>query len=634
MWILNEIEKEKKSKSYKKYIIAWIILLIIWWYFSYANFYVSKDNEIVKEIKTAIVTTSDLKTSISWDGKVLYKEDYNLNFPISWTVKEILKDEWSMVFPGDIIATLDTKYLEFDVDKAEGVLKKAEADLLARKNQYSSSDIKLSQDQLDSVKANLDNVRLSGEVDIENAKSAIATAEISLSSAKNDLDTAKNNLDLINIQESEKYNNKLEDIITTVWKNISFSKDIILEIDILLWVTKENEDKNDSFESFLWAKDSKLTSSTREKFKDTNDKFQSFLNEWKDYRTWLKDLERANYFLDKAEENSRNINATLWLTLEVIKNSIPSANSLSQEQIDSYISIYEKNILDTKSEIEWLVNARQNAIEQKTTLETKLKTQENIIISLEWKYELAKQKLSETNTTLLNAQKRADNNLALAEKQINISETSLLTKTESPTYSELAPYYSNIDNAKKSLEESKKKLEDAVLRSPVEWKVVKINWNIWSFVWWDKDTSFVTITNNSKFYVESYVEELDITRILENAKVYLTFDAIDWVELEGQVYFISDKSTTDNNWVVTYKVDIAFDPKESWVREWMTTYVEYITNEVKNVMIIPVWAVRSVDGKPSVQLESWESVSVITWFTDWKNVEIISWLNKWDKVIY
>ncbi len=79
MWILNEIEKEKKSKSYKKYIIAWIILLIIWWYFSYANFYVSKDNEIVKEIKTAIVTTSDLKTSISWDGKVLYKEDYNLN---------------------------------------------------------------------------------------------------------------------------------------------------------------------------------------------------------------------------------------------------------------------------------------------------------------------------------------------------------------------------------------------------------------------------------------------------------------------------------------------------------------------------------------------------------------------------
>ncbi len=84
----------------------------------------------------------------------------------------------------------------------------------------------MSQDQLDSVKANLDNVRLSGEVDIENAKSAIATAEISLSSAKNDLDTAKNNLDLINIQESEKYNNKLEDIITTVWKNISFSKEI------------------------------------------------------------------------------------------------------------------------------------------------------------------------------------------------------------------------------------------------------------------------------------------------------------------------------------------------------------------------------------------------------------------------
>jgi multidrug resistance efflux pump len=50
-----------------------------------------------------------------------------------------------------------------------------------------------------------------------------------------------------------------------------------------------------------------------------------------------------------------------------------------------------------------------------------------------------------------------------------------LTKTEAPSFSELAPYYSNIENATKSLEEARRRLEDAVLRSPIDGKIVKID---------------------------------------------------------------------------------------------------------------------------------------------------------------
>lgn len=633
MGILNEIEQHQKSRNYKKFIIIWLLFFVWAWA---AYYYLAPENieQVQEEKNIYTVTTWDLKTSISWDGKVLYKEDYNLNFPISWTVKTLPKNEWDIVLAWDIISTLDTTYLELAVDKAELAVDKANADLLAKKNQYSSSDIKLSQDQLDSVKANLENVKLSWEVDIENAKSAITTAEISLASAKSDLESARANLELIRVQEQEKYDNKLEDIINVIWTNVSFAKDTILEMDLLLWVTDENEDKNDSFEDYLWAKDTDIKKQSISSFIEANNKFLAFLDEWKVYRSWEKDLTKANDFLNQAEANTRAINTALWYTLETLKNSISSASSLSQEQIDSYIAQYEKLIGDTKNEIHDLIDARQNALEQKTTLDTKIATQENIIVSLEWKYDLAVQKLAETNSSLANAQKKSENNINLAEKQIQISQTSLETKTEAPSYSELAPYYTNIENAKKWLEEAKKKLEDAVLRSPIDWKIVKINWNIGSYVWGDKDTSFVTITNNNKFYVESYVEELDISRVLEDAKVYLTFDALDWVELEGQVYFISDKSTTDNNWVVTYKVEISFDPENSWVREGMTTYVEYITNEVKNAKIIPVWAVKPIDWKASVQLEDWTWVPVVTWFTDAKMVEIISWLEKGDKIVY
>ncbi len=633
MWILNDIEKHKKAKKYPK-IIAWIVILLTIWYFWYANFLWEKETVEKIELKTFSVTTWDLKTSISWDGKVLYKEDYNLNFPISWTVKSISKDEWELVKANEIIATLDTTYLELAVDKAEIALQKSNADLTAKRNQYSSSDIQLSKDQLNSVKANLENVKLAWNVDITNAESAIKTAEISLSSAQIDLDIANSNLNLIKIQEEEKYDNKLEDIISTIWTNVSFIKEIILKVDTLLWITDENEDKNDDFEDYLWAKDNTIKNLTIEKFNEVNNNFILFWKEWKLYRAWEEDLTKATYFLEKAENNTRMINTLLSHTLETIKNSIPSANSLTETQINNYINEYENSIIDVKKEIHDLSTAEQNAEEQKTTLETKIVTQENIISSQKSKYELAVQKLNEVKINLENAILKSTNNLSLAEQQIVISETSLLTKTESPSFSELAPFYSNIENAKKTLEETKKRLEDAVLRSPIDGKIVKIEWNIGSFVGWDKEISFVTITNNNKFYVESYVEELDITRILEDAKVYLSFDAIDWVNLEWKVYFISDKSTTDNNWIVTYKVEMSFDPKNSWVREWMTTYVDYITNEVKNIKIIPVWAVKPVNGKPSVQLEDGIWKPVITWFTDSKMVEIMSWLEKGEKIIY
>lgn len=633
MWILNEIETHKKKSNYTKISII-AALLLVWWYYSYSYFVWPTQVVDVKEIKTASVVIWDLKTSISWDWKVLYKEDYNLNFPITWTVKTINKVEGDIVKAWDVIATLDTTYLKINVDKAQILLNKAYADLESKKNKYTSGDIKLSQEQLWSSEVNLENIKLNWEIDISNTKSSLETAEINLKSATTDLETAESNLVLIENQEKEKYANNVQDAIWVISTNISSIRELLLDVDKLLWITEENKDENNAFEQYLWAKDSEELGIAKSYFIDANNSFLKFSLEWQS-EWWLNsDIETTLDFLEKAQTNSMLVNKMLNSTLKTIKNSIPSIPSLTEEQIESYTKTFETSIIDNKKDISSLVNASQLIEEQLTNLNTKTATQKNIIISLKTKLELANKQLEQAKINYNNALKKSENNLLLAQKQIDISEASLNTKTDDVSYSELAPYYSSIDSAKKALEEAVIKLEDAILKSPIDWKIVSIDWNIWSFVWWDKESSFVTITNNNKFYVESFVEELDISRVQENANVYLTFDALDWVILPGQVYFISDKSTTDNNWIVTYKVEISFDPKESWVREGMTTYVEYITNEVKNVKIIPVWAVKPISWNPSVMKEDWNWIPVITWFTDGKMVEVISGLEKADKIIY
>lgn len=633
MWILNEIETHKKKNNYTK--IAIITILVLWWgYFGYSYFWGTQNTIEVAEIKNATVITWNLKTSIAWDGKVLYKEDFNLNFPITWTVKSIEKVEWDIVKAWEIIASLDTTYLRINVDKAEINLKKAYADLESKKNKYTFWDIKLSQEQLWSSEANLENIKLNWEIDISNTKSSLETSEINLKSATTDLQLAKANLDLIVNQEKEKYENKVEDAIWVISTNISSIRELLLDVDLLLWVTDKNKDENDAFEDYLWVKDSAELTTSINYFKEANNTFSIFSADWK-AKWWAdSDIETTLDFLKRTKANSMLVNKMLNSSLRTIKNSIASQNALSETQIENYIKTFEASIISNKKEVSSLVDASQLIEEQLTNLNTKTATQNNIISGLTTKLELAVKQLEQAKINYSNAIKKADNNLVLAQKQINISEASLSNKTDDVSYSELAPFYVNIDNAKKSLEESKVRLNDAVLRSPIDWKVVSIEWNIWSFVWGDKEASFVTITNNNKFYVESFVEELDISRIQDNATVYLTFDALDWVSLEWQVYFISDKSTTDNNWIVTYKVEVSFDPQSSWVREWMTTYVEYITNEVKNVKIIPVWAVKPIGWKPSVMLEDGTWVPVITWFTDGKMVEVISGLEKGDKVVY
>lgn len=633
MWILNEIESHKKKNNLFKIFLI-LAFLIVWWYFSYSYLLPVKQVVIEKEYKTILVTTWDLKTSISWDGKVLYKEDYNLNFPIAWTVKSLNVIEWQSIKAWDLIASLDTTYLEINVDKAEIALNKAYADLESKKIKYSSSDIQLSQEQLNSSVANLENIRLNWEIDIANSKSSLETAQINLKWAESDLNLAKSNLILIEKQETEKYENKVEDALVVIASSITFLNDKVLEVDKLLWITSKNRDKNDSFEWFLWSKDSGSKTAAISAFNELNVSFSDFLIEWKEYRLWESNTEKTMYFLDKIQADSKLLNKTLTYTLEVVKNSIPSIPNLTESQIQIYTKDYENNISDTKKQLALIVDVKQQIEEQKTNLDTRLETQNNLIYSLQTKLDLSNKQIEQSVINYENSVKKADNNLVLATKQIDISKASLSTKTEDVSYSELAPYYNSIDNAKKLLEESKVKLQDAILKSPVDWKIVSINGNIWAYVWWDKDTAFVTITNNNKFYVESFVEELDITRIQENGTVYLTFEALEGVSIPWKIYYISDKSTTDNNWIVTYRVEISFEPGESGIREWMTTYVEYITNEVKNVKIIPVWAVKPISWKPSVMLENREWKEVITGFTDWKMVEIISGLEKWDKIIY
>lgn len=660
--------KEVKNNASKKWTHKIIIILVLsWlWYWTYSYFFWNNTDIQISAKKTYTVNIWSLKNSIESDGKVTLKDELNLDFANPWIIKEILKKEWDEVKKWDTIASLDTAYLDLAIDKTQIALKIAEANYNLKKRWGTSDDINISEKQLESSQASYDSTLSQVEMDIKIAKDNYKIAQENLENTKKqteinelnsqnnldtqalDLYTAENNLKLTTSQEIEKYKNSQNKLIMEAGQLITVLEKNLFDIDNLLWISDTNKTINDSYEIYLGAKNSASKIQAENSYREARTEFDIFYADWKIFRQG-NDLSRLEELAMRLKNTSSLTNKSLNYTIETLKNSITSS-SFTQGSLDSFLSSFENALSNLKNETSWFALTLQLTQEGKTSMDYKINSANDLVANLKQKLKiwettlqktilenevlikLATQKLDQAKMTLDNSLIKKDTSLTKEKSQIEISKSLLENKKWSDSL-ELEPLYMAIVSAKKNLEEAQRKKEDAYLRSPIDWKVTNIAWNIWETTSSLK-VPFVTIINNKIFFVESQVEEEDIIKIKKWQKVYITFDAIEWLNIPWEVMYVSEKATVDTNWIVSYKTEIMFSTEDTRIKEWMTATSEFITKEVENVLIIPVQAVKTINKKPAVMLENWEYTNVITDFTDSKMVEVISWLKKWDKIVY
>ena len=74
--------------------------------------------------------------------------------------------------------------------------------------------------------------------------------------------------------------------------------------------------------------------------------------------------------------------------------------------------------------------------------------------------------------------------------------------------------------------------------------------------------------------------------------VALAFDALPGVALKGKVATIAPAATTTNN-VVTYPVQVEFDPGTSAVKVGMSATADVTIQQIKNALLVPSRAIRT-----------------------------------------
>lgn len=303
MSILSEIQSRKKNRRTIVFgIIFGIVAVMI---ISYAWFFASENREDIS-YKTHIISTGSVAETLSGDGKMLYRGYYNLSFPVAGKVAIVHKKDGEKVEKNEAMISLNDTYLRLTLEKAEIALQNARANLIAKEaSAPSQEEIRITEEQLEQAMLALENTKRQTNSDTLVVKKSLETALVSFHSAENDLNATENDtktnlqntLNSVVIAEKELQNaeNDLHRVLSdgsgslrdlrekgfiTIDALMSMLVKDLDDMDNLLGVTDANRNKNDSFETYLGAKDSGTKSRAENALRTAKLAFDIFMTDW------------------------------------------------------------------------------------------------------------------------------------------------------------------------------------------------------------------------------------------------------------------------------------------------------------------------------------------------------------------
>ncbi|MDD5730605.1 MAG: efflux RND transporter periplasmic adaptor subunit [Candidatus Omnitrophica bacterium] len=193
-----------------------------------------------------------------------------------------------------------------------------------------------------------------------------------------------------------------------------------------------------------------------------------------------------------------------------------------------------------------------------------------------------------------------------------------------------------LDAARGQGEEQLKYWQDAykpiALLSPIDGEVIVATTQPGQTV----TTADAVVVLSDHLIVRAQVDETDIGKITQDMKADVTLDAYPDTKIKAAVEHIYYESQTVNN-VTIYPVDLVTQEVPSFFRSGMNATVDFLVQDKKNILVIPVEAV-SKNGENYVLLKQANSkepvkARVKLGISDDKNVEIVSGIDENDRIV-
>lgn len=616
---------------------------------------------------------------VVWESQLV--DEQSLTFNKVWTVTAVNVKVGDSVKKWEVIAELDNSIAQNSISTAQITVDNAqlsiaqlyewadESKILQSKNSIleTKQDIIIAEKELENLKVEQANSIADIEQNLLTTQSELSileeTQEKSTLQTLENIEKSKTDLELLKKEKEDSLWNsevsksatlqKIEDDFKVSLIDI---QNAIEKIDLIFWVTKENENVDDKYKNYLWAKNSSAKSATKQSLQQTilladtlEQDIQAYNYLWdidelkiilNDIVTTYNELYKsADYGYAAADWSISSLWSLTENTIEWFKSTLNSIRTSNLSKITSIKSTI--NTLETLTNTALLKDSQQSDVDSKQiSITNSLKdyelTLKNNSLSLEKKQQdllTARNNYESTKKKNAIALESKENALESKKTSLKISEISLAELIEWPTSQNVAKAQNSLKQAQIKLEDAYEDLDDYKLIAPFDWNVRVVDYQSWDNL--NNDTNkVISIENPNLVETLLQLDQIDIVTIEVWQEAIIEFDAYPNSPAKWQISVI-DTTPTKNSWVVSYEVKVLInDPDfDKKILSWMTSTVKIITASKEDILTIKSSAITERNNQKFVNKIVWwqtEEVEIETWLTsDWVT-EIISGLDQWD----
>lgn len=626
----------------KKYLISILFLSLILSISSCSK----EEKEVKKYFETALV---DSWTILDWNSYVWYTDSFDtitLSAKIWWKITSINKEVWDKVSPNELVAELDGSEAKTLFSSASDIITQLEI-LKSSTALTFDKQILAAQEKVKQVINGVDiaAIWISGTNnwlnDVQNiSKEQLKTVKNQIEQAKTWLETAKLNLentqDSLEQKKSDIYNNSKNSISQA---NI-LATNIIDFLDNFYWITEWNKYKNDSYEIYIWAKNTTLKTDAENKLRALIPKFSNIRNMPLDTN---ENIELAlNSYNSLFSQDIRNL---LKLNYQVLENSI-SSSSFSESLINSYKEQTTKmqwnleNVLLTVSwnyflwlkwSIDSIASFKKESRNSVDMLQKQVVLAQKQIDTLNQTY-LQYEAMSAGQITDINTKKEISNKQKeLRENQLSEAKLSIETYKQQKE-SSLKQIDTQIAQVKSWKNDASVMIDNSKIISPINWIVIKKMAELGQVVWWAMPVLVVATNSDIKILISIPDEVKQNTFIWDKVNV-----EIEWHDKQVE-WFVSNILPTLDPVTKKNQVEIKISNPDNKIKIWSYSkvYFKNSQNKDKKGLIITNKAIVSDLLIPWVYV-LWNDKKVklvnIKILKQNDNFSLIEWLKFWDKII-
>ncbi len=494
--------------------------------------------------QTAVVQRSNIAATVSATGSVVSQNSSQLTFRSSGRVIEVNVSPGSTVTKGQVLARLDPRDLQLQLDQARASLSSAQAKLDTIKDGARPEDIASARAQVSSAQAKLSDMISGGRPeDVASAQAAVDSAQAKLNLAMHPYTDAE-----IRAQESA----------------VAQAQAALQKAQTDLYNLQHPDP-------------TQVRNAEIELERSRNALNQVYIN---------RDLTCGQKGKNSAECKAAHANAAASeASVKTAQSNLDNlkAGGKPQEIADAQAAL--------QSAQAQLASAQQKLAEMQAGPKPEDLAQAQAAL------EQAKLQLA------LKSNPYTSQDIAQQQAAVVQAQQQLALKSEPYTARDLQTAQAAVDQAQASVSQAEMNLENSVLTAPFDGMVSTVGYSVgaMSSSGGTVGAPGITLIDTKNLRLDVNVDEVDVTKLAIGQQATVTFDALSGAQLSGQVTAISPAAQV-NQGVVTYLASIVLAPGQSGYKVGMSGTASITVAQKNNVLVVPNRALRTVGRNRAVDV--------------------------------